>query len=153
MNRLTSSPYTFVALDGGLITDPEQRAKMLSNFMAPQTLVLRKDAQVMLIKNVDDLLVNGSIGRIVDFVDPVTHRERGGEDTSSKDVKKLTASLGTGRLYPLVDFSLPNGGMQMRLVMPESFTVELPGGEVQVSRVQASAPKPYHRSSENPSLS
>jgi ATP-dependent DNA helicase PIF1 len=141
MNRLNTASYNFVALDGGLITDPEQRAKMLSNFMAPQSLVLRKDAQVMLIKNVDDLLVNGSIGRIVDFVDPVIHRERGGEDTSSKDTKKITASLGTGKLYPLVDFSLPNGGQQMRLVMPESFTVELPGGEIQVSRVQVSRTK------------
>jgi ATP-dependent DNA helicase PIF1 len=138
MNRLNTASYSFVALDGGLITDADQRAKMLSNFMAPQSLVLRKDAQVMLIKNVDDLLVNGSIGRIVDFVDPVVHRERGGEDTSSKDAKKITASLGTGKLYPLVDFALPNGGKQMRLVMPETFTVELPGGEIQVSRVQVS---------------
>ena len=48
----------------------------------------------------------------------------------------MNASLGAGKLHPLVDFALPNGGRQVRLVMPETFTVELPGGEIQVSRVQ-----------------
>jgi ATP-dependent DNA helicase PIF1 len=140
MARLSSPPNTFDAMDGGSITDPQQRDKMLANFMAPARLVLRKDAQVMLIKNYDDLLVNGSMGRVVDFVDPTVHREQGGDDTlgSGKDGKKPTASI--GKPYPLVEFLLPNGSKKQSLVVPDIWKVELPNGEVQVSRIQVGCP-------------
>lgn len=36
------------AIDGGSIQDKAQRDKILSNFMAPTTLLLRKNAQVMI---------------------------------------------------------------------------------------------------------
>jgi ATP-dependent DNA helicase PIF1 len=62
MNRLQTRRERFTSLDGGTIKYETQRQKMLANFMAPQVLDLREDAQVMLIKNVDDTLVNGSMG-------------------------------------------------------------------------------------------
>ena len=70
MRQLTGEVRTYVSSDGGSIRDDNQREKMLSNFMAPKTLELKLDAQVMLIKNVDETLVNGSMGKVVGFADP-----------------------------------------------------------------------------------
>ncbi len=50
MQRLLTEELKFLSSDGGTMTDPDQRNKMLSNFMAPRELRLRVDAQVMLIK-------------------------------------------------------------------------------------------------------
>lgn len=148
MARLQTQEMPFVANDGGSIQDANQREKMLMNFMAPQRLVLRIDAQVMLIKNVDETLVNGSMGRVIRFSDTL---EPG--DESSKDLgavgstssgiasKKPNSSAGTGkvRMYPVVEFLVP-GGTRRVLVQPETWKVELPSGEVQVSRTQV---RPY----------
>ena len=36
MKHLATESYTYRATDGGTITDPQQREKMLQNFMAPE---------------------------------------------------------------------------------------------------------------------
>ncbi|KAK0202681.1 hypothetical protein DFS33DRAFT_920661 [Desarmillaria ectypa] len=134
---------------------------MLSNFMAPEMLTLRKDAQVrslfinlntsftpayqvMLIKNTDETLVNGSMGRVRRFVDPMTYgieddvealMEDGSPKPPSKSAKK-SAVVGDVQLYPEVEFVLPHGAKRRVLVMPEISKVELPNGELQVSRSQ-----------------
>ena len=41
--------------------------------MAPQLLELKKDAQVMLIKNMDENLVNGSLGKVSGFMSEATY--------------------------------------------------------------------------------
>ncbi|KAJ7327672.1 hypothetical protein DFH08DRAFT_334111 [Mycena albidolilacea] len=69
INRLTSEAHTFQAVDGGVIQDANQRDKLLGNFMAVPQLVLCQDAQAMLIKNLDETLVNGSMGRVLRFCD------------------------------------------------------------------------------------
>jgi ATP-dependent DNA helicase PIF1 len=127
---------------------------MLANFMAPQKLILRLDAQVMLIKNADENLVNGSVGRVVRFVDPAvygTEFDEVNDEMSFSNstvigagpqvgtaAKKRGASAGMVKLYPVVEFSLSNGGRRSCLVLPEVWKVELPNGDVQVSRTQAS---------------
>lgn len=156
MSRLQTQQEVFKAVDGGSISDENQKQKMLANFMAPQLLQLRVDAQVMLIKNVDDTLVNGSTGRIVRFVDPAvygTELDVDGAHTGETGVigtgtaisgvgsaaKKGAASSASAvkvKLYPVVEFLLPNGGRRLFLVMPEVWKVELPNGEIQVSRTQ-----------------
>lgn len=145
MARLQTEEMPFTANDGGSIQDPNQREKMLTNFMAPQRLVLRVDAQVMLIKNVDETLVNGSMGRVIRFSDTLDHGEENSKDlgaigstTSAVTSKKPNSSAGAGktRLYPVVEFIIPNGGRRRVLVQPETWKVELPSGEVQVSRTQ-----------------
>lgn len=126
MRKLGTESQTFRAVDAGTITDPQQREKMLANFMAPGILELKVDSQVMLIKNTDEQLVNGSIGRVVAFSDGMQYK-----DESDGGKKKKT----TGALFPIVEFSVPGGQMQV-MITPETFKVELPSGEVQVSRTQ-----------------
>ncbi|RDB15851.1 ATP-dependent DNA helicase PIF1 [Hypsizygus marmoreus] len=156
MTRLQTQQQRYTSVDGGSIQDETQRQKMLGNFMAPRDLMLRIDAQVMLIKNVDDTLVNGSMGRVHRFVDPAVYGTEydvdgagvGGEanviGTASvtanvgSAAKKGGGASGAGqvKLYPVVEFLLPSGGKRYFLVMPEVWKVELPSGEVQVSRCQ-----------------
>ena len=69
MRNLGGRAFEFIAEDGGSIADKAQRDKLLANCMAPQSISLKKGAQVMLIKNIDETLVNGSIGKVIAFMD------------------------------------------------------------------------------------
>jgi ATP-dependent DNA helicase PIF1 len=173
MNQLTTEQENFHSVDGGAIQDMAQREKMLANFMAPQRLTLRLGAQVMLIKNVDDMLVNGSMGKILRFIDPAVYgtqddpefagasaggavvgrassptamggaAKKGGRapsPTALGGAAKKSAAAVAGKRYPVVQFDLPNGFKKRMLVMPETWTVELPSGEIQVSRTQVCFP-------------
>lgn len=73
LKELPDSVHVYNATDGGTLTDQTARLKMLSNFMAPDQLELKKGAQVMMIKNLDESLVNGSLGKVIDFVDKDTY--------------------------------------------------------------------------------
>ena len=168
MNQLATEQENFQSSDGGTIQDMAQREKMLSNFMAPQRLTLRLGAQVMLIKNVDEMLVNGSMGKVSRFIDPAIYgtpedpefgggafagrppSPPGGSSAAKKNsataptaggsaTKKNAAVVG-GKRYPVIEFDLPNGIKRRMLVMPETWTVELPSGEIQVSRTQVYLP-------------
>ncbi|KAF7310006.1 ATP-dependent DNA helicase PIF1 [Mycena indigotica] len=147
MTRLNTEVRNFKSSDGGSVTDPTARGRLLSNFMAEENLQLREGAQVMLIKNMDEQLVNGSMGIVLRFADPAKALEEdfdilgettvavpGGKKPASSAVGKTTASRGI--LYPIVEFSLATGAKATMMVKPESFKVELPTGEVQASRSQ-----------------
>jgi len=144
MATLDTSMETYVATDGGSIQDLAHREKLLSNFMAPRKLELKINAQVMLIKNVDDTLVNGTMGRVLRFTDPSkfgTEEDEGLSGVSGsaggQGLKNppRTSSVGVKR-YPVVEFVFPQASKRNILVMPEVWKVELPNGEVQVSRTQ-----------------
>jgi ATP-dependent DNA helicase PIF1 len=117
---------------------------MLANFMAPSELALRLDAQVMLIKNMDEMLVNGSMGKVVRFVDPALYGTGvddvpeivGSVGGSGSGKKSGTASTGGATLWPVVEFLVPGGVRREVMILPEIWKVELPNGEVQVSRLQ-----------------
>lgn len=137
MSQLHTETRTYEATDGGTIPDQNQREKMLANFMAPKMLGLRVDAQVMLIKNIDENLVNGSMGKVVKFMDPALYgMDELPEGAAGGGGKKSV--VGGGLLYPLVEFSTPGGYKREVLVTTETWKVELPNGEVQVSRTQVS---------------
>ena len=62
--RLATLPravHAFVARDTGT------HQKVLEQMVVPARLALKADAQVMLMKNVDERLVNGSVGRMLGF--------------------------------------------------------------------------------------
>ena len=72
LNQLQGETQLFRALDSGSLP-PDQKEAILSNFLAPPKLFLKKNAQVMCIKNFDDTLVNGSLGQVVGFMDRNTY--------------------------------------------------------------------------------
>ncbi|CCH46403.1 DNA repair and recombination protein [Wickerhamomyces ciferrii] len=63
LQKLPGKYQEFEAIDSG----NEFQRKALDNLMAVKKLVLKEDAQVMMIKNKDDTLVNGSVGIVVTF--------------------------------------------------------------------------------------
>ena len=128
--------------------DKDQRDKQLANFMAPRELKLKVNSQVMLIKNMDDSLVNGSIGKVVRFADVEVEGDLTLEKNNEmKKLGKEPPKKPSGKIYPVVEFLQPGGHKRTVMVLPESWKVELPSGEVQVSRTQVSGSSlfPPHR--------
>lgn len=157
MRNLVGRMWDYRADDGGSITDISQRDKLLSNCMAAPMISLKKGAQVMLIKNIDETLVNGSIGRVVAFMDERTfdyyheHEEEFqaintsdlDENEMSPSRKKIRAMFNkelimndTSHKWPLVRFPLADGSSREILLHKELWKIELPNGEVQASRSQ-----------------
>jgi len=66
LDALKTASQVYESKDTGNATD-ERRATILGNMVAQRILQTKVDAQVMLIKNVDENLVNGSIGRVLGF--------------------------------------------------------------------------------------
>jgi ATP-dependent DNA helicase PIF1 len=84
MHSLSGSTHSFRAEEGGDMLSP-QRDRLLENCMAPQAIELKKDVQVMLIKNMDENLVNGSLGKVIGFMSETTYSlcEKEGIDVDS----------------------------------------------------------------------
>lgn len=154
LGNLQGELVPFSARDGGTIADKAQRDKLLQNCLAPELITLKKGAQVMLIKNIDETLVNGSLGRVIGFMDErqfdsynnnesaflqspggtvMGQGENGGE---SGDRPRMMEGITTSRKWPLVRFAIADGTWRDLLCEPETWKVELPNGEVQASRAQ-----------------
>ena len=157
MRALVGTSHKFDAIDTGTITDLAIREKLLANMMAPKTLELKKGAQVMLIKNMDDACVNGSLGKVIAFMDSKTfdvyqeHEELFQEHVTQEDIDalddetrdryysikaKMSSPSASLSKLPLVQFSLPDGTFRSMLIEPEEWKVELPTGEIQAQRQQ-----------------
>jgi ATP-dependent DNA helicase PIF1 len=107
----------------------------------------------MLIKNLDDDLVNGSIGIVMGFFSESESAIRAvsdWEDGSPNDPEPITpaaaavakrkaaAEGGAGYVqrWPLIRFSLPGGGYREQLIMPEEFKIDEADGTVKAAREQ-----------------
>src|ERR1700753_1890576 len=66
LNGLKTRSEIYESRDSGAATN-ERRTKIFENMLSQRTLEIKVDAQVMLIKNVDENLVNGSVGRVLGF--------------------------------------------------------------------------------------
>ena len=139
MRAIDSDERTYRASEGGTLVNTDQGTKLLSNFMVPQVLTLKIGAQVMLIKNMDDSLVNGSMGTVVEFADPASFAANNDDEFIQKPVSsggdKKIPHAGVGSQWPVVEFL----NRRRLMVQPETWKVELPNGEIQVSRTQVSS--------------
>jgi len=145
----------FEATDTGL-KDDNMRKNLLANFIAPERLELKKGAQVMLIKNIDSQLVNGSLGIVQSFMDegtfftykadePTFLMAQGDgadqEETAAARDKIQAARLkangvGTTRLWPMVRFNLADGTSRDVLCTPDEWKTEAQNGEILAKRSQ-----------------
>lgn len=157
MRNLPGKQYQFRAEDSGTMKDITTRDKLLANCMAPPLLTLKIGAQVMLIKNIDESLVNGSLGNVVAFMNEKTfeiydaNEQQPDTDRDFEEEMGLTFRQAKNRLksmiskdvvgdtakeYPLVRFPLHDGTSRDLLCQPEDWKVELPNGEIQAQRKQ-----------------
>jgi ATP-dependent DNA helicase PIF1 len=154
MQNLQGELRVYEARDGGSIVDKTLRDKLLQNCMAPEMIHLKKGAQVMLIKNIDETLVNGSLGKVIGFMSESMfdnyqqHEEEyyatqdaagagaGQDELSERKMKLQELAAGSGQVFPVVRFAIADGSSRDLLCQRESWKVELPNGEVQASRAQ-----------------
>ncbi|KAL1948347.1 hypothetical protein VTO73DRAFT_12422 [Trametes versicolor] len=96
---LPGAPRTFAARDTGM------HQKMLEQMVVPAQLVLKANSQVMLVKNVDEKLVNGSVGRVLGFyntasclasVAPAAPQEDGAKPKSTSASQEAGAAKAGG---------------------------------------------------------
>ncbi|SSD61583.1 related to ATP-dependent helicase RRM3 [Saccharomycodes ludwigii] len=95
--RLRSLPgmeVRFIARD--MVFDIENDTKLLDNsFLVEKELLLREDAQVMMVKNIDDTLVNGTVGIVLCFTTDllytkiVLQRKQGAKSLNNELIDKL----------------------------------------------------------------
>lgn len=157
MTRLDGQLMTYMATDGG-IADLAARNRVLANFMAPEKLTLKKGAQVMLIKNIDTQLVNGTLGKVLCFMDEATWMTyKGDEDTyraayregrsDDEDTKAAREKFNVARFknqeagapatyWPMVRFPLADGTVRDILCPPEEWKTESAQNEVIATRKQ-----------------
>lgn len=147
MNNLQGQIFEFESRDGGTVTDKERRDKLLQSCMVPPTIYLKKGAQVMLVKNMDDTLVNGSLGKVTGFMTEqmfAFYKEnedaflegRTDELEALSKMKDNKLGVNTALVYPVVRFAISDGTTRDLLCKRESWKIELPNGEVQASRDQ-----------------
>ncbi len=156
MRKLSGQVMKFDAIDSGN-AEPSTRKALFANYIAPEALEIKKGAQVMLIKNIDGQLVNGSLGIVQSFMDEGTFftykddeptfllaHEGGDEDDTKKaaieKIREARLKNSTNgeprRLWPMVRFNLPDGTSRSMLCSPDEWKTEAQNGEVLAKRVQ-----------------
>ena len=154
MKMLSGEEMDFFAQDSG-VQDTVVRNRCLAMYMAPEKLTLKKGAQVMLIKNIDNTLVNGSLGMVQAFMDESTFSiysndeesfmaaQNGNGDPEDEGVakakKKIQSAMNgapPGKRWPLVKFNLADGTSRTLLCQPEDWKSEAPNGEIIAKRLQ-----------------
>lgn len=127
LDRLPGSPHTFTSQDWGQ-KDEKARTQLLSSCIAPHVLRLKKGAQVMLTKNMDSTLVNGSLGQIMGFLGKTAFAEYRkvleNEWLRSGVPTRFDGYNDNETKYPVVRFSCADDTSKIILCSPETWTVE-----------------------------
>lgn len=131
MQKIKGPIFTYAARSGGIIKDAATRQRLLNDCIAPEILELKQGAQVILTKNIDDILVNGSQGRVVGFAnsDTFLHSRWDDEDHELDPSTLLTGSMEDAPeqrppLFPVVRFLLEDGSTRVELCGPTGWAVE-----------------------------
>ena len=131
MQKIKGPIFTYAATSGGIIEDAATRQRLLNDCIAPEILELKQGAQVILTKNIDDILVNGSQGRVVGFANSETffHSRWDDEDHELDPSTLLTGSMEDAPeqrppLFPVVRFLLEDGSTRVELCGPKGWAVE-----------------------------
>lgn len=109
---------------------------ILSNFMAPEKLVLKIGAQVMLIKNMDATLVNGTVGKVVAF-GSAPSADEDDEDAVKEEGGPRKKVKVVGELVPVIEWRTP-GGIERKAMEREEFKTEDQQGKMLARRRQVS---------------
>lgn len=132
--------------------DPSKQGQWFKNVMAADTLTLKIGAQVMLIKNLDQSLVNGTVGHVVGFGVPELGDDDDEDDAeaewtlNSRDEpvrvkselsvhearkrQKIAEGVASGRIEqgPVVAWQTPNG-IEKKVMVREEFKHEDNNGQ------------------------
>ncbi|KAI5894457.1 uncharacterized protein SCHCODRAFT_02497413, partial [Schizophyllum commune H4-8] len=112
--------------------EEEQKAarRALNQLRVMANLSIKVGARVMLIKNVDETLVNGSTGTVIGMMTP-TEQAPDGIDPMVHIGKTWT----NGVKYPIVHFNTMEG-MRTALVYEDEFRIETRDNHLLASRIQ-----------------
>jgi len=143
MRGLSGRTMVYVADEGGKAPNV---ASLLEHCMAPRSLELKLGAQVMLIKNLDETLVNGVVGTVRDFRSESSYEDDEYESEQfANEIGEEFVEVKRGRhqgmphaakRWPVVVFPTRDGVDKEILCMPEDWKVEQPAGVVQACRRQ-----------------
>lgn len=133
MANLPGETVSYTATDSG---HPQLASFLKRDSPAPATLELKVGAAVLLLKNINDELVNGSQGVVVAFTDEAGYYRQyvdGQGDVESTDRRSREEQTRggdggpclDGKHFPVVRFVLRDGGHQLLHCKPAPFTVEL----------------------------
>jgi len=155
MRALTGDKVPFPAEDWVNPDEPRWDNKEhtdLQNMMVPKVLELKVNAQVMLLKNLDTDLVNGTIGKVIGFGYPdfdededgeheMWAAQNGGTPADRKPLVGPKAKVGSGgqvELPPRVEWTCVNGLKRVMTMEREEFKTENTKGQKKVHRKQVS---------------
>jgi ATP-dependent DNA helicase PIF1 len=97
----------------------------------------------MMIKNVDEQLVNGTVGKVVDFMTEFEWADSllasGRQPDENTDEKDKSRKPSTEKKWPIVEWKIVGSrNPRKELVREEIFKVEGPNNKIEASRTQVS---------------
>ncbi|GAA5929992.1 uncharacterized protein JCM15063_004685 [Sporobolomyces koalae] len=158
LRALKGEAVVFKAEDwaGDKSADQMKTDTYLNNFMASDVLTLKIGAQVMLIKNLDATLVNGTVGTVIGFGVPELEDDSDNEDdiimpdgtvikgekrertqAEVRNQARIAAAVAAGKMEksPVIDWQTPQG-IERKIMAREEFKVEDNQGRKLASRKQ-----------------
>lgn len=126
LHKLPGTIIEFNAIDTFTISK-----KQLEQCQAPEILHLKKGALVMLVKNLSKILVNGTVGEVVDIIVATS-----GKSIFDNGVEIDSTSIDTKDLVPIVNFKMLKRGIYTTPIARQEFKTQTQEGKIVCSRTQ-----------------